>query len=114
MTRDVALHGLRQQCGDYSVRLVAVTGEEFSNEVDVVFNTCDNSTETREGDVTMDYPLEEEEEEEEGSCVAPVTECQRPEPRQARESSEARGRAGGPTAVSIILICAVLIFGKCL
>ena len=108
MTRDVALHGLRRHCGDYSVRLVAVTGEEFSNEVDVVFNTCDNSTETREGDVTMDYPLEEEE----GSCAAPVTECQRPEPRQARESSEASGRAGGPTAMSLIQICALLIFGK--
>ena len=96
------------------MRLVAVNGEEFSNEVDVVFNTCDNSTETQEGerDVTMDYPLEEGEGEEEGSCVAPVTECQRPEPRQARESSEASGRAGGPTAVSLIHICAVLIFGK--
>ena len=73
MTRDVALYGLRQQCGDYSLRLVAVTGEKFSNEVDVVFNTCDNSTKTDdEGDVTLDYPLEEEE----VTCVASVTECQ--------------------------------------
>ena len=110
MTRDVALFNLRQQCGDYSVRLVAVTGEEFSNEVDVVFNTCDNSTETLgddgdgEGDVTLDYPLEGE-----GvACVAPVTECEKP--RQARES--ASGRAGAPTGTSPILICAVLIFSK--
>ena len=113
MTRDVALYGLRQQCGDYSLRLVAVTGEEFSNEVDVVFNTCDNSTETRgedgegEGDVTLDYPLDEEED---VTCVAPVTECEKLEPRQARES--ASGRAGAPTGMSLIQICAVMIFSK--
>ena len=107
MTRDVALYGLRQQCGDYSLRLVAVTGEEFSNEVDVVFNTCNNSTETgNEGDVTLDYPLEEEE----VACVAPVTECERREPRQARES--ASGGAGRHTGMSLIYICAVLIFAK--
>ena len=107
MTRDVALYGLRQQCGDYSLRLVAVTGEEFSNEVDVVFNTCDNSTETDdEGDVTLDYPLEEEE----VTCVAPVTECERREPRLARES--ASGRAGEHTGMSLIHLCAVLIFSK--
>ena len=104
MTRDVALYGLRQECGDYSVRLVAVTGEEFSNEVDVVFNTCDNTTEPRgeDGDVTLDYPLAEED-----TCVASVTECLRPEPRQGRQSASAR--ADGLTVMSLIQICAVFI-----
>ena len=109
MTRDVALYGLRQECGDYSVMLVAVMGEEFSNEVDVVFNTCDNTTETRgeDGDVTLDYPLEEE-----LTCVASVTECVRPEPRQARDSASAR--ADGQTVLSLLPLCAVLIIAKML
>ena len=83
MTQDVALYGLRQQCGDYTVRLVAVTGAEFSNEVDVVFNICDNATETGgSGDITLDYTLEED------NCAAPEAECARPEPRQARHCQE--------------------------
>ena len=107
MTRDVALYGLRQRCGDYSLRLVAVTGEEFSNEVEVVFNTCDtNSTETG-GDVAMDYNIGEEEE----ACVAPVTQCVRPEPRQARDS--AIGRADTPTVTSLVIqICTVLLIAN--
>ena len=107
MTEDVALYGLRQECSDYSLRLVAVTGEEFSNEVDVVFNTCDNTTQTQDGDVTLDYPLETED-----TCVASVTECVRPEPRQARDLVS--GKADGPIVMSLIHLCVVLIIAKML
>ena len=107
MTEDVALYGLRQECSDYSLRLVAVTGEEFSNEVDVVFNTCDNTTQTQDGDVTLDYPLETED-----TCVTSVTECVSPEPRQARDLVS--GRADEPIVMSLIHLWAVLIIAKLL
>lgn len=107
MTEDVALYGLRQECSDYSLRLVAVTGEEFSNEVDVVFNTCDNTTQTQDGDVTLDYPLETED-----ICVTSFTECVSPKPRQARDLVS--GRADGPMVMSLIHLCAVLIIAKML
>ena len=41
MTQDVRLLDVNlTQCMDYSIRVVAVMGEEFSDEMEIIFNTC--------------------------------------------------------------------------
>jgi hypothetical protein len=41
MTQDVRLLDVNlTQCIDYSIRVVAVMGMEFSDEIEIIFNTC--------------------------------------------------------------------------
>ena len=59
MVDSVPLVGL-DPCTAYTVRVVARVGEEFSDEEEVVFTTCDGveSDGSGGGDPTLDYVLE--------------------------------------------------------
>ena len=67
MTQDVRLLDLNlTSCTDYSVRVVAVMGSEFSDEEEVVFNTCHISSRNE----TMEHIIDEGQE-----CVKMEEEC---------------------------------------
>ena len=57
MVDSVPLVGL-DPCTAYTVRVVARVGEEFSDEEEVVFTTCDGGDGSGGGDPTLDYVLE--------------------------------------------------------
>ena len=60
MVDSVPLVGL-DPCTAYTVRVVARVGEEFSDEEEVVFTTCDSDEGSGDGDIgdpTLDYVLE--------------------------------------------------------
>ena len=72
MVDSVPLVGL-DPCTAYTVRVVARVGEEFSDEEEVVFTTCDGGDGSGGGDPTLDYVLEGGGEQ----CVEEVAQCAR-------------------------------------
>ena len=74
MVDSVPLVGL-DPCTAYTVRVVARVGEEFSDEEEVVFTTCDGDGGSGDdgGDPTLDYVLEGGGEQ----CVEEVPQCAR-------------------------------------
>ena len=73
MVDSVPLVGL-DPCTAYTVRVVARVGEEFSDEEEVVFTTCDGGDGSGGGDPTLDYVLEGGGGEQ---CVQEVAQCAR-------------------------------------
>ena len=101
MVDSVPLVGL-VPCTAYTVRVVARVGEEFSDEEEVVFTTCDGeeSDGSGDGDPTLDYVLE-------GGgggdqCVEEVPQCAR--------TMEPGSSSGAGTPVLTLVMAAVTVY----
>ena len=101
MVDSVPLVGL-DPCTAYTVRVVARVGEEFSDEEEVVFTTCDGGEGegSGDGDPTLDYVLEG------GAggdqCVEEVPQCAR--------TMEPGSSSGARTPVLTLVMAAVTVY----
>ena len=104
MVDSVPLVGL-DPCTAYTVRVVARVGEEFSDEEEVVFTTCDGGEGSGDdGDPTLDYVLE-------GGgagdqCVQEVAQCAR--------TMEPGSSSGAGTPVITLVMAAVTVYAALL
>ena len=97
MVDSVPLVGL-VPCTAYTVRVVARVGEEFSDEEEVVFTTCDGSDGgegSGGGDPTLDYVLEGGGGGEQ--CVEEVPQC-------ARTMEPGSSSGAGTLGLSLVLL----------
>ena len=102
MVDSVPLVGL-DPCTAYTVRVVARVGEEFSDEEEVVFTTCDDGDDgegSGGGDPTLDYVLE-------GGgggdqCVEEVAQC--------ASTMEPGSSSGAGTPVLTLVMAAVTVY----
>ena len=96
MVDSVPLVGL-DPCTAYTVRVVARVGEEFSDEEEVVFTTCDGSDGgegSGGGDPTLDYVLEDGDGEQ---CVQEVAQC-------ARTMEPGSSSGAGTPVLTLVLV----------
>ena len=102
MVDSVPLVGL-DPCTAYTVRVVARVGEEFSDEEEVIFTTCDGveSEGSGDGDPTLDYVLEEGDQ-----CVEEVPQCAR--------TMEPGSSSGAGTPVLTLVMAAVTVYAALL
>ena len=101
MVDSVPLVGL-DPCTAYTVRVVARVGEEFSDEEEVVFTTCDGGEDSGDGgDPTLDYVLEGGGGDGE-QCVEEVPQCAR--------TMEPGSRSGAGTPVLALVLAAVTVY----
>ena len=98
MVDSVPLVGL-DPCTAYTVRVVARVGEEFSDEEEVVFTTCDGGEGSGGGDPTLDYVLEDGAGEQ---CVQEVPQCAR--------TMEPGSSSGTGTPVLTLVMAAVTVY----
>ena len=98
MVDSVPLVGL-DPCTAYTVRVVARVGEEFSDEEEVVFTTCDGveSDGSGGGDPTLDYVLEGGGEQ----CVEEVPQC-------ARTMEPGSSSGTGTPVLTLVLVTVTL------
>ena len=98
MVDSVPLVGL-DPCTAYTVRVVARVGEEFSDEEEVVFTTCDGSDGGEgsgdDGDPNLDYVLEGGVAGEQ--CVEEVAQC-------ARTMEPGSGSGTGTPVLTLVLV----------
>ena len=103
MVDSVPLVGL-DPCTAYTVRVVARVGEEFSDEEEVVFTTCDGGEGSGGGDPTLDYVLEG------GAagdqCVQEVPQCAR--------TMEHGSSSGAGTPVHTLVLVTVTVYAALL
>ena len=95
MVDSVPLVGL-DPCTAYTVRVVARVGEEFSDEEEVVFTTCEGSD---GGDPTLDYVLEGGGGGEQ--CVEEVPQC-------ARTMEPGSSSGTGTPVLTLVLVTVTL------
>ena len=100
MVDSVPLVGL-DPCTAYTVRVVARVGEEFSDEEEVVFTTCDGGDGSGDGDPTLDYVLGGGEQ-----CVEEVAQCAR--------TMEPGSSSGAGTPVVTLVLAAVTVYAALL
>ena len=101
MVDSVPLVGL-DPCTAYTVRVVARVGEEFSDEEEVVFTTCDGSDGgegSGGGDPTLDYVLDGGAGEQ---CVEEVAQCAR--------TMEPGSSSGAGTPVLTLVLLTVTVY----
>ena len=107
MVDSVPLVGL-DPCTAYTVRVVARVGEEFSDEEEVVFTTCDGDADGEgsgdDGDPTLDYVLEGGGGGEQ--CVEEVPQCAR--------TMEPGSSSGAGTPVLTLVMAAVTVYAALL
>ena len=96
MVDSVPLVGL-DPCTAYTVRVVARVGEEFSDEEEVVFTTCDGGDGSGDGDPTLDYVLEGGGEQ----CVEEVPQC-------ARTMEQGSSSGTGTPVLTLVLVTVTL------
>ena len=102
MVDSVPLVGL-DPCTAYTVRVVARVGEEFSDEEEVVFTTCDGEESEGSdggsggGDPTLDYVLDGGGEQ----CVEEVAQC-------ARTMEQGSSSGTGTPVLTLVLVTVTL------
>ena len=103
MVDSVPLVGL-DPCTAYTVRVVARVGEEFSDEEEVVFTTCDGGEGSGGGDPTLDYVLEGDGASDQ--CVEEVPQCAR--------TMEHGSSSGAGTPLLTLVLAAVTVYAAAL
>ena len=101
MVDSVPLVGL-DPCTAYTVRVVARVGEEFSDEEEVVFTTCDADGEgSGGGDPTLDYVLE-------GGSGGGGEQCVEEVPQCARTMEPGSSSGTGTPVLTLVLVTVTL------